>query len=63
MTNTKTEMEKQLRFLEEEQMRVKLFLNSASFNCTTAPWIIAIKYRAELKEHISVLRENLAEMD
>lgn len=63
MTNTKTEMEKQLRLLEEEQMRVKLFMNAASFNCTTAPWIIARKYRTELKEHISILKENLAEME
>ena len=34
------EIEKQIKLLEEEQLRAKLFVNENNFNCTTAPFVI-----------------------
>jgi len=45
--------------MEEEQRRVKQFLNENNFNCTTAPYVIGKQYRDAIKEHIKVLRMNL----
>lgn len=53
------EIKKQIDLLEEEQRRVKQFLNENNFNCTTAPYVIAKEYRDAIKKHIEVLRMNL----
>ena len=53
------EIRKQIDLLEEEQRRVKQFLNENNFNCTTAPYVIAKKYRDAIKKHIEVLKMNL----
>lgn len=55
----KEEIKKQISLLEEEQKRVKQFLNENNFNCTTAPYVIAKKYRDAIKKHIEVLKMNL----
>lgn len=55
----KNEIKRQIFLLEEEQKRVKQFLNENNFNCTTAPYVIAKKYRDAIKKHIEVLRMNL----
>lgn len=54
-----SEIQRQIDLLTEEQFRVKMFLNSNNFPCTTAPYVIAKKYRDELKQHIALLRLNL----
>lgn len=48
-----------LLLLEEEQRRVKVFINENGFDCTTAAFVIAKNYRDELKKHIKVLNDNL----
>jgi hypothetical protein len=53
------EIRRQIDLLEEEQRRVKQFLNENNFNCTTAPYVIGKQYRDAIKEHIKVLRMNL----
>ncbi len=53
------EIKKQINLLEEEQTRVKQFINENNFNCTTAPWVIAKQYRDEIKKHIGILKMNL----
>ena len=53
------EIDRQIALLTEEQYRVKAFLNSNNFPCTTAPYVIAKNYRDELKKHIALLRLNL----
>ena len=53
------EIERQIELLTEEQFRVKVFLNTNNFPCTTAPFVIAKEYRDKLKEHIKILRMNL----
>lgn len=53
------EIERQIELLTEEQFRVKAFLNENNFNCTTAPFVFAKKYRDELKAHIRLLQLNL----
>lgn len=55
----KNEIKRQIFMLEEEQKRVKQFLNENNFNCTTAPYVIAKKYRDAIKKHIEVLKMNL----
>lgn len=55
----KNEIKRQIFLLEEEQKRVKQFLNENNFNCTTAPYVIAKKYRDAIKKHIEVLKINL----
>jgi maleate cis-trans isomerase len=50
---------KQINRLEEEQQRVKQFLNENGFDCTTAPYVIGKEYRDSIKKHIEVLRMNL----
>jgi hypothetical protein len=59
MSDLRKEIERQLELLTEEQIRVKMFLNSNNFPCTTAPYVIAKNYRDELKKHIALLRMNL----
>jgi hypothetical protein len=58
----KKEIRRQIDLLEEEQRRVKQFLNENNFNCTTTPYVIGKKYRDTIKEHIEVLRINLEKM-
>jgi len=53
------EIKKQINLLEEEQTRVKKFINENNFNCTTAPYVIAKQYRDEIKKHIKILKMNL----
>ena len=55
----KKEIRKQINLLEEEQRRVKQFLNENNFNCTTAPYVIGKQYRDGIKKHIEVLKINL----
>jgi hypothetical protein len=54
-----TEIKKQINLLEEEQKRVKQFLNENNFNATTAPYVISKQYRDAVKKHIEVLKMNL----
>jgi len=54
-----TEIKKQINLLEEEQKRVKQFLNKNNFNATTAPYVISKQYRDAVKKHIEVLKMNL----
>jgi len=54
-----TEIKKQINLLEEEQKRVKQFLNENNFNVTTAPYVIGKQYRDDVKKHIEVLKMNL----
>jgi DNA integrity scanning protein DisA with diadenylate cyclase activity len=53
------QIKKQIELLEEEQRRVKIFINENNFDCTTAPWVIVKRYRDELKAHIKILKMNL----
>ena len=53
------EIKKQINLLEEEQTRVKQFINENNFNCTTAPYVIAKQYRDAIKKHIKILKINL----
>lgn len=59
----KKEIERQINLLTAEQVRVKKFLNDNLFDCTTAPFVLAVEYRAKLKTHISTLRMNLIDLD
>jgi hypothetical protein len=59
INNINEEIKKQINLLEEEQTRVKQFINENNFNCTTAPWVIAKQYRDEIKKHIGILKMNL----
>jgi hypothetical protein len=52
-------IEKQIKLLTEEQFRVKAFVNENGFDCTTAPYVMAVEYRTKLKEHIKTLKMNL----
>lgn len=58
----KAEMERQITLLNEEQFRVKDFINQNNFDCTTAPYVLAAEYRTKLKNHIRVLTENLKDL-
>jgi hypothetical protein len=53
----------QIWLLTEEQFRVKMFLNSGALDCTSAPYVIAKRYRDELKSHINVLKETLKDFE
>ena len=55
------EIERQIKLLEEEHLRAKMFLGENGFNCTTAPWVIVKQYRDTISEHIKILRMNLEE--
>jgi len=59
INNMNEEIKKQINLLEEEQTRVKQFINENNFNCTTAPYVIAKQYRDEIKKHIGILKMNL----
>ena len=59
LNNMNEEIKKQINLLEEEQTRVKKFINENNFNCTTAPYVIAKQYRDEIKKHIKILKMNL----
>jgi hypothetical protein len=59
INNMGEEIKKQINLLQEEQTRVKQFINENNFNCTTAPWVIAKQYRDEIKKHIGILKMNL----
>ena len=59
LNNMNEEIKKQINLLEEEQTRVKKFINENNFNCTTAPYVIAKQYRDENKKHIKILKMNL----
>ena len=59
INNMNEEIKKQINLLEEEQTRVKKFINENNFNCTTAPYVIAKQYRDEIKKHIGILKMNL----
>lgn len=59
MSTLREEIERQIELLTAEQFRVKVFLNSNNLPCTTAPFVIAKKYRDELKAHIKLLQMNL----
>jgi len=59
LNNMNEEIKKQINLLEEEQIRVKKFINENNFNCTTAPYVIAKQYRDEIKKHIKILKMNL----
>ena len=58
----KAQIEKQIELLTKEQFRIKEFLNKNNFNCTTAPYILAIEYRTKLKAHIQTLKINLEDL-
>lgn len=51
-------IENQIKLLQEEQQRAKIFLNENGFDCTTAPWVIVKRYRDDLKDHIKILKMN-----
>jgi hypothetical protein len=55
----KNEIKRQIFLLEEEQKRVKQFLNENNFNFTTEPYVIFKKYIDAIKKHIEVLKMNL----
>ena len=55
----KQRIDRQIELLDEEQFRVKRFLNENLLDCTTAPYVLAKEYRNKLKEHIKILRMNL----
>jgi hypothetical protein len=59
INNMNEEIKKQINLLQEEQTRVKQFINENNFNCTTAPYVIAKQYRDEIKKHIGILKMNL----
>jgi hypothetical protein len=59
INNMSEEIKKQINLLQEEQTRVKQFINENNFNCTTAPYVIAKQYRDEIKKHIKILKMNL----
>lgn len=63
MTNNyQIELKHQIDKLWDEAMRVKAFINTNGFDCTTAPFVIAKRYRDELKQHIKLLQMNLDEL-
>lgn len=53
------QIKKQLRLLNEEQDRAKIFVNENGFDCTTAPYVIVKQYRDAIKKHMEVLRCNI----
>ena len=53
------EIKKQINFLEYEIERVKEYINDAGFDCSTSVYVIAKRYRDEMKAHLQVLRMNL----
>lgn len=59
MNHLRTEIERQIELLTEEQFRVKVFLNSNNFPCTSAPFVLVKEYRDKLKAHIKLLQMNL----
>ena len=59
INNMTEEINKQINLLEQEQVRVKQFINENNFNCTTAPYVIAKQYRDDIKKHIKILKMNL----
>lgn len=59
MTTMRENMVRQITLLDEEQRRVKDFVNQHGFDCTTAPFVLAVEYRNKLKQHIMTLKENL----
>ena len=59
INNMNEEINKQINLLEQEQVRVKQFINDNNFNCTTAPYVIVKQYRDEIKKHIKILKMNL----
>jgi len=46
--------------LNEEQVRVKQFLNN-NFDCMSAPYVIVTRYRDELNQYIKTLQCNIDE--
>lgn len=57
-----TEIDKQINQLEQEQIRVKQWINESGFDCTSAPWIMAREYRKALKDHLMNLKLNRKEI-
>jgi hypothetical protein len=47
--------------LDQEQQRVKQFINENNLHCLTAPYIIVNKYRKDLKNYMKILRDNIGE--
>lgn len=61
MSDLTDEIKRMYDLLDEEQMRVKIFVNENGFNCTTAPFVLAKQYRDALKRQMEVLRCNMDE--
>jgi alkyl hydroperoxide reductase subunit AhpC len=59
MSELTDEIKRMYDLLDEEQMRVKIFVNENGFNCTTAPFVLAKQYRDALKRHMQVLQCNM----
>lgn len=59
MMDLESRIKNQIDLLTEEQFRVKKFLNESGFDCTSAAFLIAKRYRDELKNYIRLLRDNL----
>ena len=51
----------QLEFVEQEIFRVKMLINAAGFDCTTAVYAHVKQYRDALKKHAELLRMILDE--
>lgn len=59
----KQKIKDQIKFLDDEQYRVKKTINDSGFDCTTAPFVLAKQYRDALKKQIQVLRMNLEDFE
>lgn len=59
MNDLEQRMQRMYNLLDEEQMRVKRFINENGLDCTTAAFAIAKRYRDELKAHMKILRMNM----
>jgi hypothetical protein len=59
----KQEIERQIELLTQEHIRAKSFINQNMFDCTTAPFLLVKQYRDSIKQHIKVLKANLADLE
>ena len=59
LSPAKGKIEDMIDLLTNEHFRAKSFINSNGFDCTSAPFVIARRYRNELKQHVAALRENI----
>lgn len=59
----KQNLEELIEIINEEQFRIKLWMNENRFHHGTAPFIIAKRYRDELKQYLRLILDDKADGD